>query len=291
MNSKTKILGLGVAGIALTVLVLGFKSSNKNPLYHQHVKICGVKGCAFKTLFGEESSSGYDKAKNPEKVNLAITSGLQYLISAQQEDGGWGAGGHQFQHIRDAHAVETDPATTAMVGMSIMRSGSTLTSGTLSAQLRRATQYLLRAVETTPNDDLKITQQENTQIQVKLGYNIDVVLTAQFFNNLLGLEDTDNETRQRVRAALEQCTARIEASQNSDGSIQGDGWAGVLQSSFANQALEGAEANGIPIDKQALEISREFQKKNYDPASGRINTDRGAGVMLYSVSGSVRGCS
>jgi hypothetical protein len=52
--------------------------------------------------------------------------------------------------------------------------------------------------------------------------------------------------------------------------------------------LEAAEANGAKVDKKALEKSREFQKKNYDPASGNVNTDMGAGIVLYSVTGSAR---
>ncbi|HET7179789.1 MAG TPA: hypothetical protein VFI14_08695, partial [Chryseosolibacter sp.] len=65
-------------------------------------------------------------------------------------------------------------------------------------------------------------------------------------------------------------------------------WAGVLQSSFATNALEAAEANGAAIDRRALEKAREFQKNNYDPKTGDVNTSLGAGVVLYSVTGSVR---
>src|SRR5438045_8621152 len=34
--------------------------------------------------------------------------------------------------------------------------------------------------------------------------------------------------------------------------------------------------------------ARDFQKGNYDAKTGNVNTDMGAGVMLYSVTGSAR---
>lgn len=288
MKTRTKTLIAGLAACLLLSLTPGFRFSNKNPLDHRHVKMCGTKGCTFKTVFGEESSEGHSQFKNTEKVKHSVNTGLAYLASVQQENGGWGAGSHHFQQMRDAKAVSTDPATTAMVGMALLRTNSTLTSGEYAKQLARATEYLLKAVENTPKDRLKITELESTQIQVKLGDNIDAVLAAQYFNNLLELKDLDPNMEDRIRRSLADCVARIQSNQNNDGSLKGDGWAGVLQSSYANQAVEAAEANGIDIDEKALERSREFQKGNYDPASGNVNTEKGAGIMLYAVSGSLR---
>ena len=61
-----------------------------------------------------------------------------------------------------------------------------------------------------------------------------------------------------------------------------------MQSSFATNALESAQAQGAHVDNDALERARAFQKNNYDSKTGNVNTDMGAGVMLYSVSGSTR---
>ncbi len=288
MKTRMKVTGVVLVITSIVALTSGFKIHNKNPHDHKHLEICGSKGCTFRTLFGEESSEGFEKHKNFEAVEESLNSGLQFLMGSQHENGGWGAGSHSMQHIRDPHAVRTDPATTSMVGMAIMRSGSTLKKGNYSAQLNRALEYLLKTVENTPDDQLKITDLAGTQIQTKLGDNIDVVLTAQFFNNVLGLNDLDKHVKQRVKNALAKCVKRIEANQANDGSLQGDGWAGVLQSSFANQALEAAELNEIVIDRRKLSAAREFQKSNYDAESGRVNTARGAGVMLYAISGSVR---
>ncbi|MEM7299141.1 MAG: hypothetical protein AAF391_12855, partial [Bacteroidota bacterium] len=287
-KGRMKLLIVVAIGTTIATLNSGFKTSNKNPLDHRHVEVCGYKGCTFKTLFGEESSEGFEIHKNSENVAVSLSTGLKFLVEAQHNNGGWGAGSHSMQHIRDPHAVKADPATTSMVGMALIRNGNTLKKGEYSNQLNRALEYLLKAVEETPENRLKITDQSGTQIQTKLGDNIDAVLAAQFFNNILGMEDLETATKERVKASLTECVRRIESNQASDGSTQGDGWAGVLQSSFANQALEAAELNEIVVDTQKLKAAREFQKRNYDSESGRVNTDRGAGVMLYSVSGSVR---
>ena len=84
------------------------------------------------------------------------------------------------------------------------------------------------------------------------------------------------------------CVDKIQKAQNSNGSFQGSGWAGVLQSSFANNALEAAQAQGISVDTVVLQKSRDFQKGNFDEKTGAVNTDLGAGVVLYSVSSSTR---
>src|SRR5688500_6386896 len=54
-----------------------------------------------------------------------LLRGVQWLVEAQHGNGGWGAGSHAKQHLRDPHHVATDPATTAFVAMALVRSGST----------------------------------------------------------------------------------------------------------------------------------------------------------------------
>ncbi|MEM6830599.1 MAG: hypothetical protein AAF551_08770, partial [Bacteroidota bacterium] len=247
-----------------------------------------LKGCTFKTLFGEEPSVGGFVFKTPASVNASISGGLDWLIDAQQKDGGWGAGSHSLQHIRDPHAIATDPATTAMVGMALLRTGSTPEKGAYSQKIKDALHYLLEAVEATPPNQLKITNLSGTQIQTKLGDHIDAVLAAQFFNNILELDHLSDPTKNRIKEALAQCVDRIQKNQNTDGSIKGDGWAGVLQSALANNALEAAAKNDVSIDEGALERSRTYQEDNFDAKSGKVNTDKGAGVVLYSISGSIR---
>lgn len=273
--------------IACSVIVLvAFSMRTVTP---EKKKIAFIpKGCVFRTVMGEESSDGSAKFKTPEKVIASVTNGLHWVMKAQNENGGWGAGSHYHQEVMDPHAVTTDPATTAMVAMSLLRSGNTLDVGEYSTQLKKALNYLLLEVENADPNSNNITDLTGTQIQIKLGSNIDVILTSQFLSNILEEAKNDGSLTSRIKKCQEICVAKIQKAQDGNGSIAGAGWAGVLQSSFATNALEAAEAQGVKVDKEKLEKAREFQKSNYNAQTGEVNTDMGAGVVLYSITGSAR---
>jgi hypothetical protein len=270
------------------VLLFGFTFRNSRTPKKKAAPFVPPKGCVFRTVMGEESSELNSVYKTPEKVQSSINHGLSWIATAQNKNGGWGAGSHMHQDVRDPLAVEADPATTAMVSMALLRSGTTLVKGEYSSQLRRALNYLLEATENSPADTYNITNQTGTQIQTKLGANIDVILTAQFLSNVLDFTGHDYALKQRVQKNLNTCVAKIQRAQDGNGNIVGAGWAGVLQSSFAANALESAQTKGAAVDGDALDRFRDAQKNNYDAKTGGIKTEMGAGVMLYSVSGSAR---
>jgi hypothetical protein len=283
---KYSILTLFAVG---AILLFGFTASRINSSAKKHSKaFVPPKGCVFRTVMGEESSNEHAAYKTPEKVQISVDRGLAWMIRAQNQNGGWGAGSHSRQDIVDPHAVETDPATTAMVSMAILRSGSTLKDGPYYAQLKKALDYLMNSTEGANPNSLNITELTGTQIQTKLGQNIDVILTAQFFSNVLDYVGHDKALKERVQKSLNICVSKIQRAQDSNGNIAGAGWAGVLQSSFAANALESAQANGAMVDAKALERSQAAQKNNLDAKTGDVKTEMGAGVMLYSVSGSAR---
>jgi hypothetical protein len=283
MKTRHLLFTAGAVGmLSLVAATFSVKPSRKP--YTSNIP----KGCVFRTVMGEEKSDSFFIYKTPGRITTSIDRGLAWVARAQQNNGGWGAGSHARQDIRDPHAVSSDPATTAMVSMALLRTGNTLAKGDYAAQLRKATEYLLQAVESSAPNSSNITTQTGTQIQSKLGNNIDVVLTSQYLTNLLDHLGTDITMRNRVKRAVEVCVTKIQNAQSANGSMEGSGWAGVLQSSFATNALEAAEAQDLNVDEEVLAKAREFQKKNYDSKSGNVNTDMGAGVVLYSVSGSTR---
>lgn len=279
---KISLIGLVIVSAVLTLAFRRIDTSGTN------VPFAPPKGCVFRTVMGEESSDSSFVYKTPVAVEQAVNHGLAWIALAQNRNGGWGAGTHARQDVLDPHAVSPDPATTAMVAMALLRSGNTLETGEYSSQLRRALNFLLESTEASPENSFTNTTLTGTQIQIKLGANIDVVLTAQFFSNILDQAVNDEALESRIRAALNSCVSKIQRAQQSNGSIAGSGWAGVLQSSFATNALEAAQSKGAEVDELALEKAREFQKKNYDPATGNVNTEMGAGIVLYSVTGSAR---
>lgn len=247
-----------------------------------------ARGCVFLTVMGQEKSDSGFVYNTPANVITSINDGLAWIAKAQQNNGGWGAGTNMRQDIIDPHAVKTDPATTAMVGMALLRAGNTLSSGAYSKELQKGLNYLLTCVETAPANSTNITSETGTQIQVKLGGNIDVILTSQFLSNVLDAVKSETRLKERVEKCQNICVAKIQKAQESNGSFKSSGWAGVLQSSFATNALEAAQANGADVDDRVLDKAREYQKSNFDPESEKVNTTMGAGVVLYSVTSSNR---
>ncbi|MEX1139971.1 MAG: hypothetical protein WEF53_11565 [Bacteroidota bacterium] len=217
-----------------------------------------------------------------------LNKGLAWLAAAQFENGGWGAGSHSNQSVRDPRIVQIDPATTAFSAMALMRSGSTLRDGPYSKNISRALSYLLEMAEASPEEGANITSLTGTQPQAKMGQNVDVTLCAQFFSRALPQTSRDAKLRKRVTEALNKCLRKIERGQARDGSWAGGGWAGVLQSAMANSALEAAQAVGAPIDEEILERSREYQKSNVDAKTGEVRTESSAGVSLYSITSNQR---
>ena len=282
-NWKMCLLMLSV--VAGIVILFSFRRAE---IVSKKKPFAPPKGCVFRTIMGEENADRHAVYKTPESVKRSVDLGLSWIIEAQQSNGGWGAGTHQRQHVRDPHAVETDPATTAMVAMAMLRSGIGLAGSTYSGNLRSALEYLLHAVEHAPPNSTNITSLTGTQIQTKLGSNIDVILTSQFLSNIQPHVVAFPDLLKRVKASQQVCVDKIEGAQEGNGSMAGSGWAGVLQSSFATNALEAAEAQGIEVDRKVLDDARQYQKNNYNPRTGDVNTDMGAGIVLYSVTGSVR---
>jgi len=282
---KTRLLIFAFPILIIGGLVAHFAGGNSYPETKR--TLAPEEGCVFMTVMGRQSSEHFSLFKNDENLNLSVHDGLSWLAKAQLDNGGYGAGSHARQDVKNAHAVPADPATTSMVAMSFLRSGNTLKTGIYAENLSKTISYLLKTVENTPNESLYITTVRGTQIQRKLGENIDAVLTAQFLSNLMD-QNIEGVDKKRVARCLDICISKIEKGTDSSGKQAGAGWAGVLQSGLANSALESAQAVGATVDEDVLERSRKYHRGNYNEDSGAVKTDDGAGVMLYAVSGSVR---
>lgn len=291
MKNKNMLVLIPLAMIAF-VLIIAATEKKEFPEKMEYSKTTITKpkdkGCVFKTVFeGEDIDSNF-VYKTPAKVATSMEDALTWINKAQLKNGGWGAGTHAHQAEFDPHAVSADPATTAMVAMALLRCGNTPTSGPYAANLSLATDYLIKQVENADAQTLNITDQTGTQPQIKLGQNIDVVLTTQYFTNLMDYITNNTQLKSRVQKCLDKCVVKVQNGQAENGSTKGAGWAGVLQSSFAANALETAREAGANVDEKKLEKARDYQKQNYNTKTNQATTNDAAGVMLYSVSGSAR---
>jgi hypothetical protein len=184
-----------------------------------------------------------------------------------------------------------DPASTALAATAFLRAGHTLTEGKYSANVHKALDFLLKTVDETPVKSTNIGAYTGTQPQNKLGQNIDLAMTTQFLTRLLAIHQNDSQIDAQklraVRSALEKCVQMLQNSQQKDGSWTGSGWAPVLNSAMANNALEFAQAQGITVDAVVLERSQAYQRDNVSE-DGSVRTESAAGVELYALSSSKR---
>ncbi|MCZ6571834.1 MAG: hypothetical protein O7C98_01560 [Planctomycetota bacterium] len=225
----------------------------------------------------------------PKPIEPFVEKAIGWLVDAQHEDGGWGAGSHASQQQRDARKVKTDPATTAFSALALMRVGNTPVKGVHKEAVLRATKYLLGVVAAASTEGPKITDLQGTQPQAKMGMFVDTSMTAQFLARVLTALPEKHELRARVDRALDKCLRKLEGSQQKDGSWQGGGsWAPVLQSSLNCTAFELAYAAGKQIDMEKLALARNYQQRNVD-GDGRARADKAAGVELYALASGSRG--
>jgi hypothetical protein len=230
-----------------------------------------------------EAAKTTDAGPLPPSVEKA----LAWLARAQHQDGGFGGGSHSRQDVRDAHAVPSDPATTAVAAIAFLRAGSGLERGEYRKNLERATEYLLATIEAAKADGPQITELTGTQPQSKMGANVDTALAAQYLARLLQDVAKDAPLRPRIVKALDKCLHKIETSQGKDGNWSAGGWAPVLQSAQMCTALELGQLAGRSVDKEKLANAREYQKKQVG-ADGKVRADGAAGVVLYASAAEMR---
>lgn len=293
MNCKNRPFILLLVGIATAFIALAaFTNHTDYNKTAKHAISCNStppkKACVFKTLIGMESFDTAAVKYDPRLTEAAIRNGLNWILQAQQSNGGWGAGSHYHQKVSDPHAVPADPASTALVAMALLRTDEKPFEGKNAEPLKKAISFLLNAVDNSSPQSTNITNLTNTQPQSKLGKNIDVILTAQFFSNALRYAGKNTELKKNMESALQKCIGKIQHGQDNDGGWKDGGWAPVLQSALANNALESAKDIGFKVDSTVLERSRTYQKNNYDTKTNSAVTGKAAGVVLYSVSSSAR---
>jgi hypothetical protein len=293
MKPYSKAVTAGGALLCIcTIIFLYSFTRNEDVSSHRHDAVCCTKpvtkACVFRTLAGFETFDTSNVSISFAKADNAMLSGLNWLARAQLRSGGWGSGSHYNQHQFDPHAVEADPASTALAAMAFLRSSEKPFAGEYANQLRKACEYILQSVSESENNPRNITSLTNTQPQTKLGRNIDVILAAQFLTNCLQFLNANDPLRPKLQVALQKCVVKIQHSQDQDGAWKDGGWAPVLQSALANNALESAKDAGVKVDDAVLEKSRNYQKGNYNVKTQSAVTGKAAGVMLYSISSTAR---
>ena len=92
-----------------------------------------------------------------EKSDKAVKRGVDWVMKTMHRDGGCGVDIGQ----------PSDIGCSAMVGLALLSQGNTPVEGPRSRELRQIVSFMLRTVESMPEND--ITAQDRTQLQNKIG--------------------------------------------------------------------------------------------------------------------------
>ena len=236
---------------------------------------------------------------NDEIRDKTVRKGIDWLLSVQGKDGGWGQDGGETSYVRQGERLETggnDVANTAVALLALAHNGSTPSTGPHREAARRGVEFILRSVENSPEETLAVTKVTGTQIQRKLGPFIDTFLTSMLLSELDGTLTADQRLNTRVRVSLQKCVRKIQKAQMADGSwnISG-GWAPILGTSMASRSLDNARQKGVVIDQAVAarvdkytKDTQEKMAKASDPATrmGRgaygVAAEAGSPVAVYA---------
>lgn len=232
-----------------------------------------------------QSQIACDALTDPPKVSWE-QSAINWLLEAQSPNGGWGAGSHAFQNVTDPHVVQTDPATTSFAALALLKAGGALNENPYKEEIMKALDRLLKDIDNRP-DNGRITTLEGTQPQVKLGIHIDASMALQFLSEIRD-QINDKALEAQVDKGSNICIDLIQKSQNANGGWAGGGWAPVLQSAMANNALEHAQTR-YDVDQSVIDQSRKYQADNI--STDGVRSEDAAGVPLYAAVSAQRATS
>ena len=253
----------------------------------------GIGVCAVALLFTAGWAGNSENANDPS--GAAVAKGARWIASVQGHDGGWGQDGGETSYVRQGENLEShgnDVANTAVAVLALRRSGKQY-----QPAISRGLDFILRKVEASPNEGLAVTDLNGTQIQRKLGPYIDTFMTSMLLSEVDGTLP-DPALNARAHRALEKCVAKIQTSQQGDGSWNvGGGWAPILGTSMASRSLYQAQQKGVKVEPQVMaradKYTRDALKTPATPsgviggAAGGVSSGRlaapaaSAGVALY----------
>jgi hypothetical protein len=253
-------------------------------------------------------------AAKPRELSPSIKAGVAFLAKQQNPDGGWSGGemgvflGGPFGKPAGARPAEqaSDPANTSIAALALIRAGYSPRQGNHSAALRKAIDYVCKAVEKSKDENLSLTIDKvnvalgrggfkpgagatRTLVQTKIGPSVDTYLAGLLLAEARG-KMPDAASEKRVYAALKKIQQKLEAHQKEDGTWGDNAWAPVLGQALASRALNRAGQVGLPVDNVKLQRAAKHARTNLEKGGkGGKGLIGAAGIALYAVASGIGG--
>jgi hypothetical protein len=232
------------------------------------------------------------KAVQAKPLSKNVRDGLQWLVKAQHENGGWSQGEESVQmggmrptaqNAANGDSIRDTPnvADTCAAALALIRAGSTPAKGEHARNIRKALAFVCGQVEAADEKSLYITAMRGTRLQSKLGPYIDTFLASLLLAEAKG-EMPDATSEKRVAAAFEKVMDKIEKNQKADGTWDSNGWAPVLAQSMASKAINRSVQKGARSNEAVRQRAETYARGQYDAASGSFGSGGSAGVPLYA---------
>jgi hypothetical protein len=199
-----------------------------------------------------------DFALKPKDLSAQVKKGLEYLVKAQQDDGGWNQGGGWRTGVnggggRIEGAKVEDPSdigNTCFVLLALLRAGSTATEGEYKENVKKGLAFVIAKVEKADKESLYVTDVRNTQLQSKIGTYVDTFLVNLVLAEFRG---KSGDQEKKLVVALEKTMTKIVRHQTADGGFAGNaGWASTLSMGICNKSIARAKERGAVVDEVVL---------------------------------------
>ncbi|HEV2949820.1 MAG TPA: prenyltransferase/squalene oxidase repeat-containing protein [Gemmataceae bacterium] len=235
-------------------------------------------------------------AVKPKALSQTVNKGLEYLISQQHENGGWGQGGgwrtgQGGGRVEGAEVQDPpDVASTCIATLALVRAGNTPKEGKYAKNVAKAVDFICSHIEKSDKKTLFVTDVRGTQVQTKIGPYVDTFLSSLVLAEMKG-RMPDDKSEKRMIAALNKTIGKIEDNLKEDGTFAGnDGWASVLSQGLCSKGINRARQAGAKVSDETLARSEKQATLGLDTKTGAFGAaatlpggaPSDAGVSIYN---------
>ena len=228
---------------------------------------------------GTTKRSCWVTAVEPKPLSENVRRGLAWLVGHQHDNGGW-AQGEESRTMGGGLSGKPNVGDSSSATLALIRSGSTPSDGPFADAIFKGLGYIMAKIEASDADSISITDVNGTRLQAKLGPNIDTFLASLALTEAVG-HMPDQESENRLAAALNKVLHKIQKNQQTNGLWGGGGWAPALADAMAAKGLNRALQAGMDVEIEALAMVQSNAVS--EVAAGRVVGGAGAaGVALYA---------